>query len=66
MTNAIPYPMQSHTAIRVLPPMSRAEREAARRARKRRMFWNTVLDALASFGVITCMILCAVAIVCVV
>lgn len=65
MTNAISNQMQGHTAIRVLPPVSRAEREAARRARKRQALLNTVLEALASFGVFACMILCAVAILCV-
>jgi hypothetical protein len=52
--------------IRVLPQLSRAEQAARRRARRRKALWNTILEALTTMGLGVCIILCAVAVVCVV
>ncbi len=64
MTNMMTYPTRKQTAIRVLPQPTRAQREAYRRARRRRAMWNTVLEALSTFAIIACMILCATAFLC--
>ncbi len=66
MTNELTYPLRGQTRIRILPQPTRAEREAYRRSRRRKALWNTVSEALATFGIVACMFLCAAAIVCVV
>ena len=66
MTNAMMNPMGRAPMIRVLPPLSRAEQAARRRARRRKALWNTILEALTTMGLGVCIILCAVAVVCVV
>ena len=66
MTNKMTYPMRGQTRIRLLPQPTREAREAYRRSRKRKALWNTVLEALANFGIVAWMILCAAAMICVV
>lgn len=65
MTKTMRYPMGRTPAIRVLPPLTRAEREALRKARRRRILWNTVLEAMTTIGLGMGFILCAVAVMCV-
>ena len=65
MTNAMMNPMGRAPMIRVLPPCSRPELAARRRARRRRALWNTILEALATLGLGAAMFLCAVMILCV-
>ncbi len=65
MTNTMRYPMQGSAAIRVLPQLTGAERSARRKARRRKILWNTILEALTTIGLGLCIILCAVAVVCV-
>ena len=65
MTNTIAYPIRKNPSIRILPQPEEAKRQACRRTRQQQAFWNTVYEAFATIGLITCMILCAVALVCV-
>lgn len=58
--------MTAKPAIRMLPPLSHEERQARRRARRRRAIRNTILEALSTIGLGTCFILCAVMLLCVV
>lgn len=56
--------MTNTMTIRTMPVERDARRAASRRARRRRMLVNTVLEGLATIGLGTCFILCAVLIIC--
>ncbi len=62
MTNT----MTMQPTIRLLPPRPTPEQLARRRAKRRKALRNTILEALATIGLGTCFILCAVMLVCVV
>lgn len=66
MTNTMTCPLRKETTIRIMPQPSRQEREALRRARRRKALWNTVLEALAMLCLSAGMIFCAVMLLCVV
>lgn len=56
--------MTNSMTIRVLPPRQTPEQAARARARRRRVFFNTLLEALATLGLGACFILCAVMLMC--
>ncbi|MBQ1678825.1 MAG: hypothetical protein II062_04770 [Oscillospiraceae bacterium] len=56
--------MTGRSAIRMLPPLSEAERLKLRHASRRRAIRNTILEALSTIGLGTCFILCAVMLLC--
>ncbi|MBR4194826.1 MAG: hypothetical protein IKQ54_10920 [Oscillospiraceae bacterium] len=62
MTNAL----TRQPAIRMLPPRPTPEQLVRRQARRRKAIRNTILEALATIGLGTCFILCAVMLICVV
>ena len=56
--------MTNTSAIRMLSAPASPAGAARLRARRRRAFWNTILEGLATIGLGACFILCAVAVLC--
>lgn len=65
MTNTMLHPMTGTAKVQITTRSAGRMPEALRRARRRRALWNTVLEALATMGMGACIILCAVALLCV-